>query len=150
MGDGVPRAPALAREMRLIMKTWLALAGALLVGCASSPSADSTVSCEDGSTRPCTCDAGASGTQTCAASTWNACHCGMLDAPIDQKSDAPAVCGDQRCENDKNEDCVSCPTDCGQCKPCDYAPGCSGAASVPLSFEPLDDFDNDGQPSYSS
>lgn len=152
------------------MKTWYAAIGLVLTACASSGSAtdsgDSTDttdagladvseaggSCIPRATQPCSCPDGTSGTQACSAlGKWGACACGpSLDASVDVQSDAAPVCGDTICESSKGEDCVSCPTDCGQCKPCDYAPTCTGAASVPTTVTDLPSFDNMDQTSYSS
>ncbi len=48
---------------------------------------------------------------------------------------SPGVCGDNACS--KDETCVTCPTDCGQCPKCDAAPSCSKGAALPAQPKPL-------------
>jgi hypothetical protein len=86
------------------------------------------------------CAAGASTESTSSGSDHDA---GAPDASIeipDAGSVAPGVCGDNVCS--KDESCVSCPTDCGQCPACNAAPSCSKGVALPsqpkmLSFGEL-------------
>jgi hypothetical protein len=91
--------------------------------------------CTIGASQGCYCPSGETGTQVCATGGWSACDCTLPDVGYD----GPTVCGDGHCSGD--EDCESCPVDCGQCAPCSFAPSCTNGASLPASFTPLTDFD---------
>ena len=49
---------------------------------------------------------------------------------------APAVCGDGVCA--KSETCKACPTDCGECPTCSFAPSCSNGAALPAQAAKVD------------
>jgi len=48
----------------------------------------------------------------------------------------PAVCGDGVCA--KSETCRACPTDCGECPVCSFAPSCSNGAALPAQTAKID------------
>ena len=134
--------------------------GFLVLGCGASGVSDTTGTsdgCLPGDTRPCDCDGGTPGTETCSETGWGACVCAPeKDAPTFEddasvpEDDGPAVCGDFRCDTKKGETCEDCPMDCGKCPECDLAPTCSGAFSIPVEFTPLPEFNNNGQTNYGS
>lgn len=133
--------------------------GFLVLGCGASGISDTSGTsdaCLPGDTRPCDCDGGTPGTETCSETGWGACVCAPeKDAPTFEddggivEDDGPAVCGDYRCDTKKGETCEDCPMDCGKCPECDLAPTCSGAFSAPPTFERLQEFDNNLQTSFS-
>lgn len=57
-------------------------------------------------------------------------------------------CGNLKCDGE--ETCVECPIDCGQCPTCDWAPTCTGAHSIPIGSEPIEEFGNESQVIWSS
>jgi hypothetical protein len=129
-----------------IATAWVAGMVGIAIGCSNGggatydqpgdASADGASSeCQTGATQSCFCPSGETGTQTCNLSGWGACDCTLPDMGYD----GPTVCGDGRCTG--NENCESCPVDCGQCAPCSLAPTCTNGASLPATFSPLSDFD---------
>ncbi len=102
---------------------------------ASDAGIDASSCAPIGTTRSChTCPPDSVGRQTCTGSGWSACFCDALDSPVDS-----SVCGDGLCGSEEN--CETCPVDCGQCASCGLAPSCSNGASLPASFTPLSDLD---------
>ncbi len=57
-------------------------------------------------------------------------------------------CGNLECEPEGDEDCETCPVDCGQCPVCDLAPTCTGAMAAPTATEHVSDCDNAGRKQY--
>lgn len=136
--------------------TWI-LGAMAAVGCGASgisDTSDSTQVCIDGDTRACDCDGGSPGKETCAQGMWDACVCPVAEGGFTDddaggfENDGPPVCGNSRCEESKGETCELCPLDCGECPKCDLAPTCTGAFSVPTTFEDLPEFNNNLQSSY--
>lgn len=81
--------------------------------------------CVTGDKRPCFCDDGRAGAQTCSSQgIYGSCRCD--GAPADA---GPPRCGDGICNG--GEDCLSCQDDCGECPKCNYAPSCTDAVGVP-------------------
>jgi hypothetical protein len=58
-------------------------------------------------------------------------------------------CGNLYCEPSNDEDCETCPVDCGQCPVCDLAPTCTGAMAAPTATVHVSDCDNAGRKQYS-
>lgn len=142
------------------MKRLAWILGVMAMGCGASGISDTagTVDgCFVGEARACDCDAGTPGEETCTEEGWGACVCGKADAgkpsfedDASVETDGPPVCGDFRCDEKKGESCETCALDCGECPTCDLAPTCTGAFSVPTSWEALPSFDNAGRRQYAS
>jgi len=76
------------------------------VGCYYNPKAsDASPACADTSGGPCIC------------AGWGCGRCGMISTGVGMeqcnKQWAKPVCGDNYCETNKDENCKSCPSDCG-------------------------------------
>lgn len=142
------------------MKKWYALAGIFLAACGSTATADepgaSNPLCNAGATRTCACEAGTSGTQSCAENGggWSVCQCKstFLDASFDQKTDAAGVCGDGFCDEVDGETCQTCPLDCKECAKCDFSPSCSDTNAVipPVTSMALPEFNNNYSDNFAS
>jgi hypothetical protein len=79
------------------------------------------------------CSAGAT-TETASGGTGGAGG-ERLMLPDAGEDGSPGVCGDNACS--KDETCITCPTDCGQCPKCDAAPSCSKGSALPAQPKPL-------------
>lgn len=126
------------------------LASLPLVGCASSPEATleeaaaggggaggstgaGDMLCVPGKVESCPCPGGETGVQACAEDGmgFDACEC---EGGSSSSTGGPTdPCGDGVCI-DADEDCHSCPLDCGTCAPCDIAPSCANAQIPPVSM----------------
>ncbi len=80
------------------------------------------------------CAAGAS-TETASGGSSGGESDAGLTLPDAGEDASPGVCGDNVCS--KDESCVSCPTDCGQCPTCNAAPSCSKGSALPAQPKAL-------------
>lgn len=89
--------------------------------------------CMPGEQDSCACPGDAEGIKECLAdgSDYGACDCDVIVAP---PSCGNAFCGPE-------EDCHSCPSDCGTCAPCDEAPACANAVIPPAAPAHVPEFD---------
>jgi hypothetical protein len=103
-------------------------------GSGSTPATGGGGVCAPGEQISCACPGGGSGVQVCNAegTGFGACDCGGTGAG----GGSSGPCGDEFCDQN-DENCRSCPADCGQCAPCDIAPMCpdQGAMMPPASME---------------
>jgi hypothetical protein len=134
----------------LISACWILPLTAIACGEGSGATAEGTVTladagpdspiqtlCVPGTSSPCTCEDGTTGTETCGdRGVYSLCSC---TAPITNGSDAQAptaTCGDGVCA--PAETCEACPTDCGKCAACELAPSCSVGVALPSQPKTLD------------
>lgn len=103
-------------------------------GGAGGGTSSSGMLCVPGKVESCPCPGGEMGTQACAADGmgYEACECGG-GSSSSSTGEPPDPCGDGVCI-DADEDCHSCPLDCGTCAPCDIAPSCANAQIPPVAM----------------
>ena len=134
------------------------LVAAMAFGCAAGAGAEATAGaggatvCQPGTFRDCSCGALDMGTQACSNDgSWGTCTClssSSSSGQMDGGNDAASVCNDGVCNGTEN--CVDCPADCGMCPSCGYAPGCTGASSVPATPMALPSFNYAGMSMFTS
>lgn len=89
--------------------------------------------CTPGQQIACACPGGTNGVQACNAegSGFEKCACG--GGGSGGTGGGPIGCGDGFCAGSE-EDCHSCPQDCGPCAPCTIAPSCDNAQIPPAAM----------------
>lgn len=128
----------------------------LTVGCAAqselpdggSGGAMTSTLCVPGHQVACACPGGTEGIQVCnaAGTAYEVCACGSGTGGAGGAGGGTGGsggvwlgCGDGLCLSD--EQCHTCPQDCGMCAPCTQAPSCDNAQIPPVQMPHATDFD---------